>query len=316
MIAQRVEEDPFKKFKKMIKDLVYKLMEEAREEAEHKGWCDTELTTNQQTRVKKTEEVAQLTQEVEDLTAEIAALTQAIEELTAAIAELDAAMAKATAEREASKEKNTETINDAKEAQAAEATALNQQTPAEDAPETFDAPYKGNQTGASSVMDFLEVILSDFARLQSQTETAEAAEQEEYDTYMFESKKDKALKENEIKHKEERKAQCETDLARAKDELEAAQKALAAAVAYYEKLKPTCVDSGISYEERVKQREEEIQSLKEALAMLEGLDLPTVGKPAMKSNDYEESNFEGGEEVTHTKREVSVSVSVTASSTS
>merc|ERR1719498_1505323 len=161
-------------------------------------------------------------------------------------------------------------------------------------------------------MDFLEVILSDFARLQSQTETAEAAEQEEYDTYMFESKKDKALKENEIKHKEERKAQCETDLARAKDELEAAQKALAAAVAYYEKLKPTCVDSGISYEERVK----EIQSLKEALAMLEGLDLPTVGKPAMKFNDYEESQFEGGEEVTHTKREVSVSVSVTASSTS
>merc|ERR1719428_2070607 len=323
MIAQRVEEDPFKKVKKMIKDLVYKLMEEAREEAEHKGWCDTELTTNQQTREKKTEEVAQLTQEVEDLTAEIAALTQAIEELTAAIAELDAAMAKATADREASKEKNTETISDAKEAQAAveaamaaEATALNQQTPAEDAPETFDAPYKGNQTGASSVMDFLEVILSDFARLQSQTETAEAAEQEEYDTFMFESKKDKALKENEIKHKEERKAQCETDLARAKDELEAAQKALAAAVAYYEKLKPTCVDSGISYEERVKQREEEIQSLKEALAMLEGLDLPTVGKPAMKFNDYEESNFEGGEEVTHTKREVSVSVSVTASSTS
>merc|ERR1719443_1663117 len=331
-VAQQAAANPFGKVKKMIKDLISKLMQEATEEAEHKGWCDTELTTNQQTRDKKTEEVAQLTQEVEDLTAEIAALTQAIEELTAAIAELDAAMAKATADREASKEKNTETINDAKEAQAAveaamsvlkefyakaaEATALNQQTPAEDAPETFDAPYKGNQTGASSVMDFLEVILSDFARLQSRTEAAEAAEQEEYDTFMFESKKDKALKENEIKHKEERKAQCETDLARAKDELEAAQKALAAAVAYYEKLKPTCVDSGISYEERVKQREEEIQSLKEALAMLEGLDLPTVGKPAMKFNDYEESNFEGGEEVTHTKSEVSVSVSVTASSTS
>merc|ERR1719395_379981 len=329
MIAQRVEEDPFKKVKKMIKDLVYKLMEEAREEAEHKGWCDTELTTNQQTREKKTEEVAELKEQIEDLTADIAALAQEIADLQAAISEIDAAMAKATADREASKEKNTETISDAKEAQAAveaamsvlkefyakaaEATALNQQTPAEDAPETFDAPYKGNQTGASSVMDFLEVILSDFARLQSQTETAEAAEQEEYDTYMFESKKDKALKENEIKHKEERKAQCETDLARAKDELEAAQKALAAAVAYYEKLKPTCVDSGISYEERVKQREEEIQSLKEALAMLEGLDLPSVGKPGMKFNKYEEEEYESKEEVTHTKREVSVSVSVTAS---
>merc|ERR1719213_509900 len=96
---------------------------------------------------------------------------------------------------------------------------------------------------------------------------------------------DKALKENEIKHHEERKAQCESDL-------EAAREELAAAVAYYEKLKPKCVDSGITYEERVKQREEEIQSLKEALAMLEGLELPSVGKPGMKFNTYEESEYE------------------------
>merc|ERR1719389_1323164 len=36
LIAQKAEDDPFKKVKKMIKDLIYKLMEEAREEAEHK----------------------------------------------------------------------------------------------------------------------------------------------------------------------------------------------------------------------------------------------------------------------------------------
>merc|ERR1719451_179118 len=102
MIAQHAEEDPLKKVKKMIKDLVYKLMEEATQEAEHKGWCDTELVTNQQTRQKKAAEIAELTQQIEDLIAEIAALTQDIEDLTAAIAELDAAMAKATADREAS----------------------------------------------------------------------------------------------------------------------------------------------------------------------------------------------------------------------
>merc|ERR1719169_186102 len=54
-LAVRVADDPFKKVKKMIKDLIVRLMEEANEEAEHKGWCDTELSTNEQTRKEKTE---------------------------------------------------------------------------------------------------------------------------------------------------------------------------------------------------------------------------------------------------------------------
>merc|ERR1719191_2459121 len=53
-LATRASDDPFKKVKKMIKDLIVKLMEEANEEAEHKGWCDTELSSNEQTRKEKT----------------------------------------------------------------------------------------------------------------------------------------------------------------------------------------------------------------------------------------------------------------------
>merc|ERR1719265_634143 len=195
-------------------------------------------------------------------------------------------MAKATADRTASKEKNQATIADAKEAQeavaqalavlkdfyakAGEATALAQQTPGEDAPESFDAPYKGMQSEGGGVIDFLEVIMADFARLQSETETDEGAEQEEYEKFMFESKKDKALKENEIGHKTEKKTAQEGALHSANTELKTTQEELDAALAYYEKLKPTCVDSGITYEERVKRREAEIQSLKEALQILSG----------------------------------------------
>merc|ERR1711865_200224 len=152
-VAVRAAEDPFTKVKKMIKDLIVKLMEEANEEAEHKGWCDTELSTNEQTRKEKTEAVETLHAEIDELEASIAKLTEDITDLTAAVAELDEAMATATSLRTEEKAKNTETISDSQEAQtavaqaltvlkefyakAAEATAFVQQ------PDVFDAPYKG-----------------------------------------------------------------------------------------------------------------------------------------------------------------------------
>merc|ERR1719326_76928 len=271
----------------MIKDLIVKLMEEATEEAEHKGWCDTELTTN-----KKTAEVNELNSDIEDLTATIQSLTQDIADLTKAVKELDADMAKETEERNAAKAANAQTVKDAQGAQAAveaatavlknfyaksaDATAF-AQGPAEDAPETFEKPYKGALGEGASIVDFLEVILTDFQRLESETAAAEAEQEDTYKNYMFESKKDKALKEGEIKLKSQTKTEKESALEQANTDLKTTQEQLDKALEYYAKLKPTCVDSGITYEERVKRREEEIVSLQEALKILAGTDLPTMG---------------------------------------
>jgi len=41
----------------------------------------------------------------------------------------------------------------------------------------------------------------------------------------------------------------------------------------YSKLKPSCVDSGVSYEDRIARRKEEIESLQEALKILNGEDI-------------------------------------------
>jgi len=288
-VSQQVAENPFGKVKKMIKDLISKLMEEATSETEHKGWCDTELTTNKMTRDKKADEVNTLTNEIEDLTAEIAQLTQDIADLTKAVEELDAKMAEATQNRNDGKATNEATIADSKAGQtavesamavlkdfyakSAQATVLSQQSPADDAPETFDKPYTGMLPEGGNVVDFLEVILSDFVRLESETAAAEAQMQAEFEKLMFDSKKDKALKENDAKHKAEKKTDQEGALQSAQEELKLTQDGLDKANAYYEKLKPTCVDSGISYEERVKQREAEIQSLQEALKILSGTDV-------------------------------------------
>jgi len=282
-IAVRASDDPFKKVKKMIKDLIVRLMEEANEEAEHKGWCDTELSTNEQTRKEKTEAVETLHAEIDQLEASIAKLTEDISDLTKAVAELDAAMAKATKLRQEEKAKNTETISDAEEAQtavaqaltvlkefyakAAEATAFVQQ------PEIFDAPYKGMQSENGGVVGMLEVIESDFARLESDTKAAEATAQKEYDEFMTDSKVDKSEKSTDIEHKTAKKQDESQALTTKKEDLEGTQKELDAALAYFDKLKPSCVDSGVSYEDRVARRKEEIESLQEALKILNGEDI-------------------------------------------
>merc|ERR1740121_1723917 len=81
-LAQHAADDPFRKVKKMIKDLIVRLMEEANDEAEHKGWCDTELATNEQTRKEKTAAVEMLHAEVDELEASIAQLTEEVASLT------------------------------------------------------------------------------------------------------------------------------------------------------------------------------------------------------------------------------------------
>merc|ERR1711865_184173 len=271
-LAVRVADDPFKKVKKMIKDLIVKLMEEANEEAEHKGWCDTEMGTNEQTRKEKTEAVETLHAEIDQLEASIAKLTEDISELTKAVAELDAAMAKATKLRQDEKATNTETISDSEEAQtavaqaltvlkefyakAAEATAFVQQK-AE--PEIFDKAYTGMGAEGGGVVGMLEVIESDFARLESDTKASEATAQKEYDEFMTDSKVDKAEKTTDSEHKTAKKQDESQAMTVKREDLEGTQKELDAALAYFDKLKPSCVDSGVSYEDRVARRKEEIE---------------------------------------------------------
>merc|ERR1719421_1409590 len=136
----------------MIKDMIVKLMEEANEEAEHKGWCDTEMSTKEQT-------------------------------------------------------KNTETIDDAQGAQVAvaqalgvlkdfyekagEATAFTQQSVKHKQPEIFDEPYTGMGGENGGVVGMIEVIQSDFARLESETTAAETEAQKEYDQFKSDTATDK-----------------------------------------------------------------------------------------------------------------------------
>lgn len=222
--------------------------------------------------------------EIDELEANIAKLGEEVVQLSEAVAELDTGMAEATKLRGEEKTENAATVTDAQEAQvavaqaltvlkefyanAAEATAFVQQ------PEIFDTPYKGMQAENGGVVGMLEVIESDFARLEAETKAEEVSAQKEYDEFMTTSEVDKAAKTKDIEIKQNQKEEDEKALHQAKVDLEGTQKELDAALQYFDKLKPSCVDADVSYEDRVERRKDEIESLQEALKILNGEDIP------------------------------------------
>lgn len=291
VVAEHMAADPFVKVKKMIKDLIVKLMEEANAEADGKAYCDTELGTNKMTREDKQAEVEELTAEVEQKTAESAQLAATIAQLADQIAAIQTSQAEATKQRGEEKATNAKTVADSKVAQdaveaatkilkefyssAAGSSALLQDSKSlsQAMSKAGKAPYYGMQASTSGIFGMLEVILSDFARLQAETEHSEDEAQTAYEKFMAETNQDVAVKETEKTHNEGRKTDTDNLISNLKKELALTQSELDAALAYYEKLKPQCVDLDLSYEERVKARDEELQSLKEALVILQQQDL-------------------------------------------
>mmetsp|Transcript_18277 Transcript_18277/g.40444 ORF Transcript_18277/g.40444 Transcript_18277/m.40444 type:complete len:683 (+) Transcript_18277:136-2184(+) len=288
-IATAASASPFLKVQRLIRDLIIKLKEEANEEAEHTGWCNTELTTNQQTRDRKSAQVDELSSNLDELHATIGKLAADVSDLQEGVAALQRAMAKAGADRTAEKAQNKATIKDAQDAQAAVRQAISvlkeyyataagntalAQGPAEDAPETFSGAYKGMQGESTGVIGMLEVIESDFARLEADTKAEESEAEDSFKKFVGDSKTDKAVKETDMENKQGTITRKKQDVEQVSQELQGTQKELDAAMDYYDKLKPSCVSAGVNYDDRVKQREEEIQSLKEALKILRGDDIP------------------------------------------
>ena len=126
LLAEKMAADPFAKVKKLIDDMITKLLEEANADAEKEGWCDTEMGKSKVTRNKLSEEIDGLDAAIEDGKATIMKLTQEVADLTKEIEDLDAEMSEATELRTNEKAKNKHTIMDAKAAQRAvgQATAV------------------------------------------------------------------------------------------------------------------------------------------------------------------------------------------------
>jgi len=296
MAASRAAADPFIKVKKMIQEMIIKLSEQANAEADSHAYCQTELATNKQTRTNKAAEVEELTATSEQLASKSAQLAEEIQQLSDAVSELKRQQAEASRVRGEEKATNAKAVADAKEAQAAvtkatqvlrdfyarasEASFLQGAQGAEagallrsEMSEAGRAPYRGQQDSSAGIFGMLEVVLSDFVRLETETQQAEEMAAAAYQKFMDESNESVAVKEAELEHKTGSRDLADEKARSTRRDLALTQEELDKALDYHDKLKEQCVDAGVSYEDRVKAREAEIQSLKEALAMLSQSDL-------------------------------------------
>jgi len=278
-LASQVIENPFAKVIEMIENLLAKLKEDAASEAEHKAYCDEELKKNKLKRDSKKAEIARLAVEIEKKGVAINLMAKKIATLSQQQADLQAAMQEATEKRDAEKKANLAAIKEAKEGLTAvkQATLVLKEFYAsqqagflqihrgDQVPEM--ARYKGLHGGG--VISMLEVIESDFARVEADTTAAENQATEEYKNFMDDAEADlKSKHDAEFKLSIE-KDQVEFEKEQLQKDHDVTKEQLDAAKAYYEELKPQCVTVNVSYEERAKRRQEEIEALKEAYKILD-----------------------------------------------
>jgi hypothetical protein len=295
-LVMKIKADHFKKVRDLIKDMVTRLEEEAAAEASQKAWCDEEMSAATEKRddnqAKMEGEAASMIQ----AKSSIAKLTEEIAELDAAIAAAYKALKEATDLREEDQEDNTKTVADANAGLTALTGALtvlqnfyndpgafaqtsyepfkasgsgsDGKTVADLAPGTFDGAYEGKQNESKGVLGLLSVIKSDFERTISTTEDAETAAADEFNTFKSDTDADIDAKKTDKKNKESDKENTQADLVGFKDEHNNAETLKGDALDELEKLKPACVSTGSSYEEKVARRKQEIEALKEATKIL------------------------------------------------
>jgi len=288
-LASQIAADPFVKVKKLIQELVERLLTEAANEANQKGWCDKAMADATQKRTNAADEVEELNAKMAKQEALSAKLGESIATLTTEIKELTDSQAKADKERKAEKGENANTVSEANAGLGAVKMAIDildkfyktsakatvnlslAQGPLDDAPDAgFDngEAYQGAGAESGGIIGMMEVIQSDFERTISETQKAEAQAQKDH--LEFSTETQKSLAEKNMAKKENTKIKDETDsnFADASDSMDSQTKILVTSIKELMELKPTCIDTGMSYADRVAMREQEIASLKKALCIL------------------------------------------------
>merc|ERR1719469_292018 len=285
-LAVRVRLDAFTRVKKAIDDMVSQLVKEKEDEIKHKDFCVDEFNTNELQTEKKERAKQDLTAKIEDLEMTIKQLTDAIDQLKSEVAEMQVQMKRAGEDREKENKEFQMTVADQRATQKLLTAALNilksfyakkaaalvqMQEPAGPPPPPGFEAYKKN-AAAGGVMGMIQQIINDAKAMEAEVIRAEEDAQKAYEDFVKETNASIETKTKEIINKSEEKAKSETDLTQANADKDAVMLELEQLSNYNAELHQSCDFVMKNFEIRQTARDEEVEALKQAKAILSGAD--------------------------------------------
>merc|ERR1712066_360574 len=270
--------------KKAIDDMIAELLKEKEDEIKHKDFCVEEFNTNELQTQKKEQEKADLIAKIEDLEMTIKALTEAIAKLKAEIAEMQVQMKRAGEDREKENKEFQTTVADQRATQKLLKAALTvlqdfygkkaafmqqHKQPAGPPPPPGFEEYKKN-AASGGVMKMIEEIINDAKAMEAEAIRSEEDAQKAYEDFVKETNASIEAKSKEIVNKSELKAKAETDLVETKEAKEAVMLELEQLSNYNAQLHQSCDFVLKNFELRQTARDEEVEALRQAKAILSG----------------------------------------------
>jgi len=292
-LATQIASDPFAKVKKLIQELIERMLQEAANESSQKGWCDKSIGDAEQKRDYTTEKLESLNADMAEFEARRDKLVEQLDALDKEIKELTKAQKDADATRKEEKAENKATVEEAKAGLGAVQDAIKIldrfyktaaqakvdlkliQGPKDDMPDAgFDSgeAYTGAQGDAGGVIGMLEVIESDFVRTVKKTEEAESQAEDDHLKFTTETQSSLAEKNQATTEKTAQRDYTLKNLQYAKDNMKSKTESLVNTIKELLELQPACVDTGMSYKERVAAREAELEALQKALCIFENFE--------------------------------------------
>jgi len=284
-LAVRARLDAFTRVKKAIDDMIAQLQEEKAAEIKHKDFCVDEFNQNQLQTETKERNKEDLVAKVEGLEMSIKQLAEVVDALKAEIVEMQVQLKRAGEDREKENKMFQTVVADQRETQkllqaavgvlqdfygkAAAAALVQKQEPAGPAPPPGFQEYK-KSAGSGGVIAMLQQIIQDAKAMEKDTVRDETDAQKAYEDFVKETNSSIEAKSKDIVNKSEVKAQAEADLVEAKDNKESVLLELEQLSNYNAQLHQSCDFVIKNFDLRQTARDEEVEALKQAKAILSG----------------------------------------------